>query len=103
MAVIEYAVSVLEVNHIVVCGHYGFGGIGAVIKKNYFGYIKRWLNPLKNIYEKIKKNIQKMNTMEEKINYLSVMNVIHQVEKLKAIGSINVKLKKKSSNTWNYL
>src|SRR5689334_14658246 len=52
LSVIQYAVEVLAVKHIIVCGHYGCGGVRAAMQNKEFGLIDNWLRHLKDIYQK---------------------------------------------------
>src|SRR5690606_6228667 len=50
LSVLDYAVSILKVKHVVVCGHYGCGGIAAALSNKQFGLIDNWLRNIKDIY-----------------------------------------------------
>src|SRR5512140_148931 len=50
LSVLQYAVEVLHVNHIIVCGHYGCGGVKAALSQHSFGIINKWLRNIKDVY-----------------------------------------------------
>jgi carbonic anhydrase len=82
LSVLEYAVKFLHVKHIIVCGHYGCGGIAAAMTNNYHGYVDNWLRNIKDVYHR---NINEINAIEgeaEKANKLTELNVIEQVKNL---------------------
>ncbi len=82
MSVIKYAVDVLKVRHIVLCGHYGCGGVMAAMDNINDEYLGDWLMPLKEIYKRNKAELKNLETEEERVNKLCEINVISQVEKL---------------------
>lgn len=78
LSVIQYAVEVLEVNHIVVCGHYGCGGVKASMEDSSHGLIDNWLlhiNDVERLYTQELKNLNE----EEKHKRLCELNVVEQV------------------------
>jgi carbonic anhydrase len=79
LSVLQYAVEVLKVKHVIVCGHYGCGGIKAAMEKYHFGIIDHWLKNIKDIYRLHRQEIDKQGTEEEKINLLTELNVKEQI------------------------
>ncbi len=79
LSVIKYAVDVLNVKHIIVCGHYGCGGVKAVFENKNLGLIDNWLNGIKDIYHQNKEKLNSLNSENEKINLLCELNVMKQV------------------------
>ncbi len=78
LSVIQYAVDVLGVKHIIVCGHYGCGGVNAAYKNDRHGLVDNWLMHIRDIHEKHKSLIDKLNSDEAKKDFLSELNVIEQ-------------------------
>jgi len=79
LSVIQYAVEVLRVKHIIVCGHYGCGGIKAAMEKREHGLIDNWLQNIKDIYRYNQSRIDALQDEEDKINIMCELNVIEQV------------------------
>jgi carbonic anhydrase len=82
LSVLQYAVDVLKVEHIIVCGHYGCGGIEAAISKNDFGLINKWLRNIKEVYKMYQKEVDSIENHTEKVNKLVEFNVIEQCQDL---------------------
>jgi len=78
-SVLQYAVQVLKVEHVIVCGHYGCGGIKAAMGQEKFGLIDNWLRNIKELYQMNSSYIDSLSTEEEKVNLLSELNVQQQV------------------------
>jgi carbonic anhydrase len=78
LSVIQYAVEVLKVKHIIVCGHYGCGGIEAAMGKEQLGLIDNWLRHVKDV---ARFNADKLEQLEheEKFDLLCELNVKEQV------------------------
>jgi carbonic anhydrase len=77
--VIQYAVEVLKVKHIIVCGHYGCGGIKAAMENREHRLIDDWLRHIKDIYHYHQSKIDAAQNNNEKINLLCELNVFEQV------------------------
>ncbi len=78
LSVIQYAVDVLKVKHIMVVGHYGCGGVRAAIQDQQYGLIDNWLRFLKDIYYIKRRRFENL-TEDEKVDLLCEMNVKAQV------------------------
>jgi carbonic anhydrase len=80
LSVLEYAVSVLKVEHIIVCGHYGCGGIEAALGNKSYGIINKWLRNTKEVYKIYQKEIDAIESHEGRVNALVEYNVIEQCQ-----------------------
>jgi carbonic anhydrase len=81
LSVVQYAVDVLEVKHIIVCGHYGCGGVHAADGEEQLGLIDNWLLHIKDIRTKHTEELSKLNT-QDRVARLCELNVIEQVNNL---------------------
>lgn len=79
LSVILYAVKVLKVNHIIVCGHYGCGGIKAALTHSDFEIVNKWIRNIKEVYEKHEAELVNIDNEDEKADRLAEFNVIEQV------------------------
>jgi carbonic anhydrase len=81
LSVLQYAVSVLQIKHIIVCGHYNCGGIKAALAKQRGDLVitNKWLMHIKDIYRFHRKEIDSLATEEQRINRLVELNIIEQV------------------------
>ena len=79
LSVIQYAVDVLKVDHIIVCGHYGCGGINASMSNESYGLIDNWLRHIKDVTRFNRTELDLLEG-EEKSNRLCELNVIEQVK-----------------------
>ena len=79
LSVIQYAVEVLAVKHIIVCGHYGCGGVAAAMQNREFGLIDNWLRHLKDIYRKHETELNAIPEGAGRFEHFCELNVIEQV------------------------
>ncbi|WP_369769437.1 carbonic anhydrase [Flavobacterium sp. WC2416] len=78
MSVINYAVMHLKVNHIVVCGHYGCGGVHAAMQQSDLGILNPWLRNIRDVYRIHRKELEAITNEEEKYKRLVELNVQEQ-------------------------
>ncbi|KAL7747536.1 hypothetical protein RI367_007128 [Sorochytrium milnesiophthora] len=79
LSILQYAVEVLKVKHIVVCGHYGCGGVAAAMTDTRFGLIDNWLRYIKDTYHTHRKRIDAHTDRTDKANALVELNVVQSV------------------------
>lgn len=79
LSVLDYAVEHLKVKHVIVCGHYGCGGVKAAMTQHNFGIINKWLRNIKDVYRFHREEIDSIPDMEERTNRLVELNVQEQV------------------------
>jgi carbonic anhydrase len=79
LSVLEYSVNVLKVDHIIVCGHYGCGGVKAAFQQHSLGLINKWLRNIKDVYRFHQDEIRAIPKEEDRLNRLIELNVIEQV------------------------
>ncbi|MBF4473515.1 carbonic anhydrase [Flavobacterium sp. HJJ] len=78
MSVINYAVVHLKVNHIVVCGHYGCGGVHAAMQQSDLGILNPWLRNIRDVYRIHRRTLDAITDDEEKYKKLVELNVQEQ-------------------------
>jgi len=79
LSVLEYAVNALEVKDIILCGHYGCGGVKASIEKGEHGIVDNWLRSIKDIYRTHSSELDMITNEDKKVDRLCELNVIEQV------------------------
>ncbi len=80
---LEYAVVHLKVNHVIVCGHYGCGGIKAAMgNKNYNQVLNMWLRNIKDVYRHNREELDTITNEEQRADRLTELNVKEQVQRL---------------------
>ena len=79
LAALQYAVDVLAVRHVIVCGHYGCGGIKAALTNLRLGLIDNWLRHVQDVVQTHATSISKIRDPEKRLDRLCELNVIEQV------------------------
>ena len=79
LSVMQYAVDVLKVEHIIVCGHHGCGGVKAAMDNVQFGLIDNWLRHVQDVLHEHKAELVKIDDEEKRLDRLCELNVIAQV------------------------
>lgn len=82
LSVLDYAVNVLKVKHVIVTGHYGCGGVNAAMSNNQFGLIDNWLRHIKDVYRLHADELDTITDETERSNRLVELNVIENVNNL---------------------
>ena len=80
LSVMQFAVEVLKIQHIIVCGHYGCGGVFAACGNDQFGLIDNWLRHIKDNYARHKKELDAIADPKERGDRLCELNVVEQVK-----------------------
>jgi len=88
LSVLQYAVEVLEVGHIIVCGHYGCGGIAAAAGGDTRGVIDHWLQHIRDVYRHHKDEIAALPNQTARLNRLGELNVERQISNIARTGIV---------------
>ena len=79
LSVLDYAVNVLKVKHIIVCGHYGCGGVQAAMTNKHIGLIDNWIRHIKDVYRFHSSELNSIVDEAERFNRFVELNVVEQV------------------------
>lgn len=79
LSVIQYAVDVLNIKHVIVCGHYGCGGVAGALDKRRLGLIDNWLRHVQDVHAKHAAEIESLGDVEARARRLAELNVLEQV------------------------
>ena len=82
LSVLQYAVDVLKVRHIIVCGHYGCGGVKAAMGNEKLGLIDNWLLEIRDQYHLKRDMFKGLQSEEDQVNLMCELNVVRQVYNL---------------------
>lgn len=83
LSVLHYAVEVLEVKHIIVCGHYGCGGVKAAMGNTDYGLIDNWLRHIKDVRRFHETELEAIQSEQDKFDRLCELNVLEQVRNIR--------------------
>jgi carbonic anhydrase len=79
LSVLDYAVNVLEVKHVIVCGHYGCGGVQTAMTNKHVGLIDNWIRHIKDVYRFHQEELNNIENEKERFNRFVELNVVEQV------------------------
>ncbi len=79
LSVLDYAVNALKVKHVIVCGHYGCGGVNAAMTNQSIGIIDNWIRHIKDVYRIHKKELDAIEDQTQRFNRFVEVNVTEQV------------------------
>ena len=82
LSVLQYAVDILRVKHIIVCGHYGCGGVKAALEDQAHGLIDNWIHNVREIYEVHRERIDAEPDAARRLAYMCELNVMEQAKKV---------------------
>ena len=84
LSVLQFAVDVIKVKHVMVVGHYGCGGVAAAIDGKRRGLVDHWLHPIREVHAEHRHELDALPGQKEKLNRLCELNVIRQVRNVAA-------------------
>ncbi len=79
LSVLDYAINVLKVKHVIVCGHYGCGGIQAALTNKHIGLIDNWIRHIKDVYRFHQDELNAIEDEKAKFDRFVELNVVEQV------------------------
>ncbi|MGJ8661208.1 MAG: carbonate dehydratase [Bacteroidota bacterium] len=79
LSVLDYAVNVLKVKHVIVCGHYGCGGVKAAMGNQQIGLIDNWIRHIKDVYRFHNDELSQIEDEQQKFDRFVELNVVEQV------------------------
>lgn len=82
LSVLDYAVNVLKVKHVIVCGHYGCGGVAAAMTNQRIGLIDNWIRHIKDVYRHHHLELDAIEDYDQRFNRFVELNVLEQVQDL---------------------
>jgi carbonic anhydrase len=88
LSVVNYAVKVLKVKHIIVCGHYGCGGVQAAMSNQKFGFLDNWLMHIKDVYRLHQDELDGIQDEQKRFDRYVELNVLEQIGNLAKVSFI---------------
>ncbi len=96
LSVLDYAVNVLEVQHVIVAGHYGCGGVKAAMGNGQYGIIDNWLRHIKDVFRIHREELEAINDLDLRLDRFVELNVVEQVYNLAKTSIIQNSWQKKN-------
>ena len=88
LSVLQFAVEVLQVKHVIVCGHYNCGGVKNALANSHLGLINKWLRHIKDVYRIHSRELETLANPDARFDRLVELNVMEQVQNLAATSII---------------
>lgn len=88
LSVVQFAIEVLEIKDIIICGHYGCGGVHTAIEGKDLGLIDNWIRNIRDVYLKNSKELQKISNEQELKDRMCELNVAQQVLNLAHVNMV---------------
>lgn len=79
LSVLQFAVDILKIKHVIVCGHYGCGGVRAAYNDTRMGLVDNWLRHVQDVAQKHRETLDKVESLTERVDRLCELNVAEQV------------------------
>ncbi len=105
LSVLDYAVSILDVQHVIVCGHYGCGGVHAAMDEKHYGLVDNWVHHIKDVYRFNKTELDGIKDHNARFRRFVEINVIEGVQDLAKTATIHSAWQNKKTPTlhgWVY-
>ncbi|MCB0413564.1 MAG: carbonic anhydrase [Bdellovibrionales bacterium] len=103
MSVINYAVDYLNVDHIIVCGHYGCGGVQAAMQSKDMGILNPWLRNIRDVYRLHKNELDKISDDQKKYERLVELNVQEQAINIIKTAAVQKAYRKKGLRVYGWI
>lgn len=82
LSVLEFAVDILKIEHVIVCGHFGCGGVKAAMEDHQLGLVDNWLRNIRDVYAFNKTELDQISNKKKRYNRLVELNVIQQAKNI---------------------
>ncbi len=79
LSVLEYSIDLLKIQHVIVCGHYGCGGVKAAMEDHHLGLVDNWLRNIRDVYARYRDELDQIPDQQMRYNRLVELNVYQQV------------------------
>ncbi len=82
LSVLEFAIDILKIKHVIVCGHYGCGGVKAAMEDHQLGLVDNWLRNIRDVYALNREEVEAIPNLQKRYDRLVEMNVLQQVKNI---------------------